>query len=96
MGPRADRLAPMTARCDQCGKPLRAGRVVGSPDGMQFDSLTCRKAYSETAQMRALQNVLRVARSRLKATAITRAASIYRHLGGRDWPLVERVLRAIL
>jgi hypothetical protein len=86
----------MTARCDYCRKPLRAGCGVAGPRGTQFDSTACRKAYLSTAQLKALQNGLRVARSRLKAAAISRAAGTYRNLGGRDWPLVEQLLRSLL
>jgi hypothetical protein len=86
----------MTARCDYCRKPLRAIRSVDGPRGTQFDSLACRKAFGRVTQLKGLQNGLRVARSRLKATAISRAGDAYRNLGGRDWPLVERLLRSIL
>lgn len=86
----------MTARCDYCRKPLRAGRVVSDSGGLQFDSLRCRKRYVIAAQFRSLQNASRVARSRLKAIAILRAGRSYRELGGRDWALTERLLRAVL
>jgi hypothetical protein len=89
-------MAPVTARCDHCRKPLRAGQGVAGPRGTQFDSLTCRKGYVTTLQLKSLQNGLRVARSRWKAAAIARAGGTYRHLGGRDWPLVERLLRSLL
>ena len=86
----------MTARCDECGKPLRAGGGITGPRGTQFDSVACRKVYLSSTQLKALQNGLRVARSRLKAATISRAAGIYRNLGGRDWPLVEELLRSLL
>jgi hypothetical protein len=86
----------VTARCDHCRKSLRAGRGLDGPGGTQFDSLTCRNAYLTTAQLKGLQNGLRVARSRLKAAAISRAGSTYQNLGGRDWPLVQRLLRSLL
>jgi hypothetical protein len=89
-------VAPVTARCDQCRKPLRAGCGVEGSGGTQFDSLTCRKAYVSKSELKGLQNGLRVARSRFKAAAISRAGSSYRKLGGRDWPLVEQVLRSLL
>jgi hypothetical protein len=89
-------MAPVTARCDHCRKPLRAGRGVEGPGGTQFDSLTCRKAYVSRFELKGLQNGLRVARSRAKAAAISRAGSSYQKLGGRDWPLVEQVLRSLL
>jgi hypothetical protein len=69
---------------------------VDGPDGTQFDSVTCHKAFVSAARLKALQNSVRVARSRSKALAIAHAAEVYRHLGGRDWPLVERLLRSIL
>ena len=89
-------MAPVTARCDHCRKPLRAGQGVEGPGGTQFDSLSCRKAYVSKCELKGLQNGLRVARSRFKAAAIARAATTYRNLGGRDWPLVEQVCRSLL
>jgi hypothetical protein len=89
-------MASVTARCDHCRKVLRAGRGIEGPGGTQFDSLTCRRAYMSRSELKGLQNGLRVARSRLKAAAITRAGTSYRNLGGRDWPLVEQVLRSLL
>jgi hypothetical protein len=89
-------MAPVTARCDHCRKPVRAGRAIPGPSGTQFDSLACQKNYLGTAQLRGLQNGLRVARTRFKAAAIARAAGTYRNIGGRDWPLVERLLRSLL
>jgi hypothetical protein len=86
----------VTARCDHCRKALRAGRGITGAGGTQFDSLTCQKAYVSTSRLKGMQNTLRVARSRLKAAAISRARSTYRDLGGRDWPLVERLLRSLL
>jgi hypothetical protein len=86
----------MTARCDHCRKPLRAGRVVAGPGDTQFDTVVCRKAYVTTVQLKGLQNGVRVARSRFKGGVISRAAGTYRNLGGRDWPLVERLLRSLL
>jgi hypothetical protein len=86
----------VTARCDHCRKPLRAGRAVAGPGDSQFDTATCRKAYVTTLQLKGLQNGIRVARSRFKGGVISRAAGTYRHLGGRDWPLVERLLRSLL
>jgi hypothetical protein len=49
-----------------------------------------------TQELKGLQNGMRVARSRLKAAVIGRAGGAYRRLGGRDWPLVERLLRSLL
>jgi hypothetical protein len=89
-------MTRVTARCDQCRRALRAGRGVSGPNGTQFDSLACRKGYLSVAQLRALQNSLRVARTRFKAAAISRAGGTYRNLGGRDWALVERLLRSLL
>jgi hypothetical protein len=86
----------VTARCDHCRKPLRVGRSIEGPGGTQFDALTCRKAFVTRSDLRVLQNGLRVARSRFKAAAIARAGTTYRDLGGRDWPLVEQVLRSLL
>jgi hypothetical protein len=86
----------VTARCDHCRKPLGAGRGVSGPGDTQFDSVTCRKAYGSTLQLKGLQNGVRVARSRLKAGVISRAEGTYRRLGGRDWALVERLLRSLL
>jgi hypothetical protein len=90
------RTASVTARCDQCRKPLRAGRGIAGPGGAQFDTPSCRNAFVHAGQLKDLQNGLRVARSRFKAAAITRAGHTYRSLGGRDWPLVERLLRSLL
>ena len=89
-------MTQVTARCDQCRKPLRAGRSLTGPRDTQFDSADCRHAYVSTAELRRLQNGHRVARSRLKTATISRAGVAYRSLGGRDWPLVERLLRSIL
>jgi len=86
----------VTARCDHCRKPLRAGRDVEGAGGTQFDSLSCQKAYASTSELKRLENGLRVARSRFKAAAISRAGTTYRSLGGRVWPLVEQVLRSLL
>jgi hypothetical protein len=86
----------MKARCDYCRKLLRAGRVVPGSGGLQFDSVRCEERHLIAAQFRNLQNALRVARSRLKASAIVRVGRVYRELGGRDWSLMERLLRAIL
>jgi hypothetical protein len=47
-------------------------------------------------EFRRLQNVLRVARSRLKARTIDLAERIYREQGGVDWNRVRRLLRAVL
>jgi cytochrome c peroxidase len=46
-----DRMAGVTACCDHCRKPLRAGRGVAGPDETQFDSVTCRNAYVANTQM---------------------------------------------
>jgi len=89
-------MASVTARCDHCRKPLRAGRGIAGPGGAQFDTVTCRDAFGNARQLKRLQNGLRVARSRFKAAAIARAGHTYRNLGGRDWPLVERLLRSLL
>jgi len=48
------------------------------------------------AQLRGLQNNLRVARTRFKAAAISRAGGTYRNLGGQNWALVEQLLRSLL
>ena len=85
-----------TARCDHCRKPLRAGRGLTGPGDTQFDSTACRHKYLSTAELRRLQNGHRVARSRLKTATIYRAGVAYRSLGGREWPLVERLLRSFL
>lgn len=85
----------MKARCDFCRKPLRADRVVSGSGVLQFDSLGCRERHL-IAVLRNLQNASRVARGRVKATAISRADRLYRELGGRDWSLTQRLLRAIL
>jgi hypothetical protein len=89
-------MASVTARCDQCRTPVRAGRGIAGPGGAQFDTLSCRSAFVSATQLKGLQNGLRVARSRLKAAAIARAGHTYRNLDGRDWPLVERLLRSLL
>lgn len=89
-------MASVTARCDQCRKPVRAGRGIAGAGGAQFDTLSCRSAFVSATQLKGLQNGLRVARSRLKAAAIARAGHTYRNLGGGDWPLVERLLRSLL
>jgi hypothetical protein len=86
----------MHARCDQCRRPLRAHRVISGPDGLQFDSVRCRTLYLNARQLKSLENTVRVARSRLKAKTIERAVGLYRHSGGRDWVLVERLLRSVL
>lgn len=86
----------MKARCDDCRKPLRVGRVVSGPGSLQFDSVRCRERHLIATQFSNLQNALRVARSRLKASAIARVGRVYRELGGRNWSLTERLLRAIL
>jgi hypothetical protein len=91
-----DRMPEVTARCDNCRKPIRVGRGIDGPDNSQFDTVTCRKAYMGTLQLKGLENSVRVARSRFKAGVISRAGGTYRHLGGRDWPLVERLLRSLL
>ena len=89
-------MASVAARCDHCRKVLRASRSIDGPGGTQFDSLVCRQAHTSKTELKRLQNGLRVARSRLKTAAIKRAAISYRNLGGRDWVLVEQVLRALL
>ena len=89
-------MASFTARCDYCRKPVRAGRGIEGPGGTHFDALRCRREYMTASELRKLQNQLRVARSRLKAAAIARAGISYRNLGGRDWPLVEQILRSIM
>jgi len=89
-------MAKVTARCDHCRKPLRAGRGIAGPNGTQFDSAACRKGYVSAAQLRGLQNNLRVARTRFKAAAISRAGGTYRNLGGQNWALVEQLLRSLL
>jgi hypothetical protein len=86
----------MKARCDLCRQPLRANLVISGPEGLQFDSLRCRERHLIAAQFMNLQNASRVARSRLKATTISRAGRMYRKLGGRHWSLTERLLRAVL
>ena len=91
-----DRMPAVTARCENCRKPIRAGRGIAGPSDTQFDTVTCRKAYVGMLQLKSLQNGVRVARSRLKAGVISRAGGTYRHLGGRDWHLVERLLQSLL
>jgi hypothetical protein len=86
----------VTARCEKCRKPIRAGRGIAGPGDTQFDTVTCQQAYVGTLQLKGLQNGVRVARSRFKAGVISRAGGTYRHLGGRDWPLVERLLQSLL
>jgi hypothetical protein len=86
----------MRARCDQCRRPLRTNRVIPGPDGLQFDSEKCRRLYLNARQLKSLENTVRVARSRLKAKTITRAVDLYRASGGRESPLVERLLRSVL
>ena len=89
-------MLAVTARCESCRKPLRAGRGMAGPGDTQFDTVTCREAYVRTLQMKRLQNGIRVARSRFTAGVISRAGATYRQLGGRDWPLVERLLESLL
>ena len=72
------------------------GQGIAGPGDAQFDTVTCRKAYTGALQLKSLQNGVRVARSRLKTGVISRAAGTYRRLGGRDWTLVERLLRSLL
>jgi hypothetical protein len=91
-----DRRPAVTARCDYCRKPIRAGRGVAGTGDTQFDSVPCRDAHVGALRLKGLQNGVRVARSRFKAGVISRAGGTYRHLGGRDWPLVERLLRSLL
>lgn len=56
----------------------------------------CPEGGAMDQEFRRLQNVLRVARSRLKARTIDLAERIYREQGGVDWNRVRRLLRAVL
>jgi hypothetical protein len=93
--PRA-RIRAVTARCDHCRKPIRTSQGISGPGDSQFDAVSCRKAYLGTLQLKGLQNGVRVARSRFKAGVISRAGVTYRRIGGRDWPLVARLLQSLL
>lgn len=86
----------MIARCEYCRKTIRAGRAISTPTGLLFDSLRCRDRYMRKTRVKGLQNAMRVARSRLKARAISRAAAVYQDLGGKDWLKVEEILQALL
>ncbi|MBI2205113.1 MAG: hypothetical protein HYU41_14790 [Candidatus Rokubacteria bacterium] len=84
-------------RCDHCKKPILApANVIAASDGLLFDSMRCKQRYLRLASLKALSNVVRVARSRLKARAIAKAEVAYRRLGGRDWPMVKMLLGAVL
>lgn len=86
----------MSARCEYCRKTIRAGRAISTPTGLLFDSLRCRDRYLRGRRLKDLQNAMRVARSRLKARAISKAEALYQELGEKDWPTVEEFLRALL
>lgn len=86
----------MIPRCEYCKKPIRAGKAISAPGGLLFDSFRCRDRHLRKMRFEALRNTVRVARSRLKVRAISRAGALYRGLGGRDWPEVEELLRALL
>lgn len=85
------------ARCDYCKNTIPTGvKAISLPGGLLFDSSRCRERYLRDAPVRVLANALRVARSRLKARAISEAQAVYRKLGGRDWSRVQKLLRAVL
>lgn len=84
------------ARCDYCRKTIRVGKAISAPTGRLFDSLRCHALYLRNARLDALRNTMRVARSRLKARVVSKAETTYRGLGGRDWPKVEELLKALL
>lgn len=85
------------ARCDYCRKTVRANaRAVVTPGGLLFDSPRCQKRYADRALVRGLANAVRVARSRLKTRTVQRAHSVYRTIGGRDWPKVKLLLGSVL
>jgi hypothetical protein len=90
------RMRGVTARCDHCRKSINAGRGIPGPSDTQFDAIACREAYVGTLQLKGLQNGVRVARSRFKTGVISRAGQTYRRIGGRDWPLVARLLQSLL
>jgi hypothetical protein len=95
--PRSEKDIEGIARCGYCKKTIPAGvTALSSPDGFLFDSTRCRERYLRNAPLRAFANALRVARSRLKARTILRAEAVYRKLGGRGWPKVKVLLRAVL
>lgn len=84
-------------RCDYCRKAIpAAARAIASIDGLLFDSIRCKERYLRLATLKALSNVTRVARSRLKARTIGNAEPVYRKLGGRDWSTVKMLLSAVL
>lgn len=84
-------------RCDYCRKAIPVpANAIAAPDGLLFDSTHCRQRYLRRASLRALSNVVRVARSRLKARTIANAEVVYRRLGGRDWSTVKLLLGAVL
>lgn len=84
-------------RCGYCRKTLPPGaKVISAPGGLLFDSIRCRERYLREAPVNALANALRVTRSRLKARTILQAQAVYRNLGGRQWPRVKELLRAVL
>jgi hypothetical protein len=70
-----DRRPAVTARCDHCRKPIRAGRGVAGTGDTQFDSVPCRDAHVGALRLKGLQNGVRVARSRFKAGVISRAGA---------------------
>jgi hypothetical protein len=82
-------------RCAVCRKVI-GKRVLYAPDGAVFDFQACLDQYDAEQGLRALQNVVRVMRARLKARAIQRAGVVYHGLGGQDWVRVQRLLAAIL
>lgn len=89
---RADRL-----RCDYCKKAILVpANAIAAPGELLFDSIRCKQRYLRRASLKALSNVVRVARSRLKARTIAKAELVYRRLGGRDWPTVKILLGAVL
>lgn len=85
----------MKKRCAVCRKVI-GRRALYAPDGAAFDSQGCLDQHDAEHGLRALQNVVRVMRSRLKARAIERTEVVYCSLGGQDWARVRKLLVAIL
>jgi hypothetical protein len=84
-------------RCDYCKKAIETpANAITSSGGLLFDSMRCKERYLRRVSLRALSNVTRVARSRLKARTIAKGESVYRKLGGRDWSMVKMLLGAVL
>lgn len=84
-------------RCADCKKPILApAQAIASFGGVLFDSVRCKERYLRRDTLKALSNVTRVARSRLKARTIENAEPVYRKLGGRGWSRVKMILNALL